>query len=187
MPDPLGGSYSSSVTNRLEEGARGSFPKAGRDRRDDQRNERGFPQREISKPRSGISAKWSERSASSSGLLVAADVERSIPVLKIGPEVEQEQVARLSDLRKTRDPFKMAGALEELQEAAACSQNVMPYLIEAVKTKATLGEICTALKEVFGRIGSQWCCEHQKRYWSTVIRQSLAVTTKAVVKTTVDD
>ena len=59
-------------------------------------------------------------------------------------------MARLSDLRKTRDPFKMAGALEELQEAAACSQNVMPYLIEAVKAKATLGEICTALKEVFG-------------------------------------
>ena len=44
----------------------------------------------------------------------------------------------------------MAGSLEELQEAAACSQNVMPYLIEAVKAKATLGEICAALKEVLG-------------------------------------
>ena len=74
----------------------------------------------------------------------------SIPTLKIGPDVEQDQVARLADLRKSRDPFKMAGALEELQEAAACSENLMPYLIAAVKAKATVGEICAALKEVFG-------------------------------------
>ena len=74
----------------------------------------------------------------------------AIPILKIGPEVEQEQIARLADLRKARDPFKMAGSLEELQEAAACSENLMPYLFEAVKAKATLGEICAALKEVFG-------------------------------------
>ena len=76
--------------------------------------------------------------------------ERPIPTLKIGPEVEQEQIARLSDLRKSRDPFKMAGVLEELQEAASCSENLLPYLIDAVKAKATLGEICAALKEVFG-------------------------------------
>jgi methylmalonyl-CoA mutase N-terminal domain/subunit len=76
--------------------------------------------------------------------------EHHIPTLKIGPEVEQEQIARLSDLRKSRDPFKMAGALEELQEAASCSENLLPYLIDAVKAKATLGEICAALKEVFG-------------------------------------
>ena len=73
-----------------------------------------------------------------------------IPTLKIGAEVEQEQVARLSDLRKTRDPFRMAGAVEELQEAASCGENVMPYLIEAVKAKATLGEICSALQEIYG-------------------------------------
>ena len=44
----------------------------------------------------------------------------------------------------------MAGSLEELQEVAACRQNIMPDLIEAVKAKATLGEICAALKEVYG-------------------------------------
>jgi len=44
----------------------------------------------------------------------------------------------------------MAGTVEELQEAASCGENVMPYLIEAVKAKATLGEICIALKEVLG-------------------------------------
>jgi methylmalonyl-CoA mutase N-terminal domain/subunit len=76
--------------------------------------------------------------------------ERPIPILKVGPEVEDEQVARLSDLRQSRDVFKMAGAIGALQEAASCGENVMPYLIEAVKAKATLGEICAALKEVFG-------------------------------------
>jgi methylmalonyl-CoA mutase N-terminal domain/subunit len=77
-------------------------------------------------------------------------VERPIPILKIGLEVEYEQVARLSDLRKCRDSFKMAGAVEALQEAASCGENVMPYLMDAVKAKATLGEICMALKEVLG-------------------------------------
>ena len=77
-------------------------------------------------------------------------LERPIPILKVGLEVEHEQVARLSDLRKCRDSFKMVGAVEELQEMASCGENVMPYLIDAVKAKATLGEICTALKEVLG-------------------------------------
>ena len=64
--------------------------------------------------------------------------------------MEREQVARLADLRKVRDSFRMAGSLEALQEAAAGDENLMPYLIEAVKADATLGEICAALKEVFG-------------------------------------
>src|SRR5207247_1422149 len=67
-----------------------------------------------------------------------------------GPEVEKAQVDRLASLRARRDSFKMAGTLEALQEAAAGDENLMPYLLEAVKADATLGEICAALKEVFG-------------------------------------
>jgi len=44
----------------------------------------------------------------------------------------------------------MAGTLQALQEAAAGDENLMPHLIDAVKAQATLGEICAALKEVFG-------------------------------------
>jgi methylmalonyl-CoA mutase N-terminal domain/subunit len=44
----------------------------------------------------------------------------------------------------------MAGTLQALQSAAVSQENLMPYLIDAVKAKATLGEICAALKEVFG-------------------------------------
>ena len=150
--DPLGGSYYlESLTNQLEEAALAYFCKL-----DDmggmvQAIERGYPQGEIL----DASQRYQREIERKERIVVGVNdyveqEERPIPILKIGPEVEREQVARLSDLRKSRDPFKMAGRVEELQEAACCGENVMPYLIEAVKAKATLGEICSALKEVFG-------------------------------------
>ncbi|MGA6826120.1 acyl-CoA mutase large subunit family protein [Nitrospira sp. NS4] len=150
--DPLGGSYYlEALTNRLEEGALDYFRKL-----DDRGGmvkaiEQGFPQREIldASQRYQREVEGKERIVVGINDYVERE-ERPIPILKVGPEVESEQVARLSDLRKSRDPFKMAGAVEELQEAASCGENVMPALIEAVKAKATLGEICSALKEVFG-------------------------------------
>jgi methylmalonyl-CoA mutase N-terminal domain/subunit len=150
--DPLGGSYYvEALTNRIEEAALDYFRKL-----DDMGGmvkaiERGFPQREIldASQRYQREVERHERTVVGVSDYVEQE-ERPIPILKIGPEVESEQVARLSDLRKSRDPFKMAGAVEELQEAASCGENVMPHLIEAVKAKATLGEICAALKEVLG-------------------------------------
>jgi methylmalonyl-CoA mutase N-terminal domain/subunit len=150
--DPLGGSYYvETLTNRLEEAALDYFR-----RLDDMGGmvraiERGFPQREIL----DASQRYQRELERKERIIVGVNEyvepeERPIPILKIGQEVESEQVARLSDLRKCRDPFKMAGAVEALQEAASCSENVMPYLIDAVKAKATLGEICMALKEVLG-------------------------------------
>jgi methylmalonyl-CoA mutase N-terminal domain/subunit len=150
--DPLGGSYYvEALTNRLEEGAHDYFQ-----RLDDMGGmvkaiEQGYPQREIldASQRYQREVERGERTIVGVNEFVESEAQK-IPTLKIGPEVEAEQVARLSDLRKSRDPFKMAGALEELQEAASCHENLMPFLIEAVKAKATLGEICAALKEVFG-------------------------------------
>jgi methylmalonyl-CoA mutase N-terminal domain/subunit len=150
--DPLGGSYYvEALTNRLEEAALEYFRKL-----DDMGGmvkaiEQGYPQREIL----DASQRYQREVERGDRIIVGVNdyVEREqhpIPILKIGPEVEQEQVALLSDLRKARDPFRMAGAVEELQEAASCGENIMPCLIEAVKAKATLGEICMALKEVFG-------------------------------------
>jgi len=150
--DPLGGSYYvETLTSRLEEAAQDYFH-----RLDDMGGmvraiERGFPQREIL----DASQRYQRELERKERIIVGVNEyveseERPIPILKIGQEVESEQVARLSDLRKCRDPFKMAGAVEALQEAASCSENVMPYLIDAVKAKATLGEICMALKEVLG-------------------------------------
>ncbi len=150
--DPLGGSYYvEAVTNRLEEGAREYF------RRLDQMGgmvraiERGFPQREIldASQRYQQEVERNERIIVGVNELVEPEA-RTIPILKIGPEVERDQVRRLAELRNGRDSFKMAGALQELQQAAASDDNLMPCLIEAVKAKATLGEICAALQEVFG-------------------------------------
>lgn len=150
--DPLGGSYFvENLTNRLEEGALDYF------RQLDARGgmvraiEQGFPQREILDAAQRYQREIERRERGIVGVTEQVEQdERSIPILRIGPQVEQEQVARLSDFRKARDPFRMAGALEELQEAASCHQPVMPALIEAVKAKATVGEICAALKEVYG-------------------------------------
>jgi methylmalonyl-CoA mutase N-terminal domain/subunit len=150
--DPLGGSYYvESLTNRLEEAARDYFRLLEEMGGMVQAIERGYPQREIL----DASQRYQREVESKERIVVGInqfteEASRPIPILKIGPEVEQDQVARLADLRKSRDPFKMAGALEELQEAASCSENVMPYLIAAVKAKATVGEICAALKEIFG-------------------------------------
>ena len=150
--DPLGGSYFvETLTNQLEDGARDYFRKLDQMGGMVKAIESGFPQREILDASQRYQREVEQQERSIVGVTDQVEPEnRSIPILKIGPEVEQEQVARLSDLRKSRDPFKMAGSLEELQEMAACHQNLMPPLIEAVKAKATLGEVCAALKEVYG-------------------------------------
>jgi methylmalonyl-CoA mutase, N-terminal domain len=150
--DPLGGSYYvEALTNRLEDGAREYFRKLDQMGGMVKAIEQGFPQREILE----ASLRYQREVEQKERIIVGINdyvesKEDPIPILKIGPEVEQEQVARLSDLRKYRDPFKMAGAVEELQEAASCSENLMPCLLEAVKANATLGEICAALQEIFG-------------------------------------
>ncbi|HEU4684697.1 MAG TPA: methylmalonyl-CoA mutase family protein [Nitrospira sp.] len=150
--DPLGGSYYvEALTNRLEEAALDYFRKLDGMGGMINAIERGYPQREIL----DASQRYQREIERGERIIVGVNQyvdreERPVPILKIGPEVEQEQIARLSDLRKARDPFRMAGAVEELQEAASCGENLMPYLVEAVKVRATLGEICTALQEVFG-------------------------------------
>jgi methylmalonyl-CoA mutase N-terminal domain/subunit len=150
--DPLGGSYYvESLTNRLEEGAQDYFRKLDGLGGMVKAIEQGFPQKEILEASQRYQREVERKERIIVGVNEHVEPEAlPMPILKIGPEVETEQVGRLSDLRKSRDPFKMAGAVEELQEAASCGENVMPYLIQAVKAKATLGEICLAMKEVFG-------------------------------------
>ncbi len=150
--DPLGGSYYvESLTHRLEEGAREYFRKLDEMGGMVRAIEQGFPQREILEASLRYQQEVERKERVIVGINEYVEPESgTIPTLKIAPEVESDQIARLSDLRKYRDPFKMAGAVQALQEAAACDENLMPYLIEAVKAHATLGEICAALKEVFG-------------------------------------
>ncbi len=80
---------------------------------------------------------------------LAAD---AVPLLSIGPEVEEAQNKRLAELRRHRSAEAVAVALAAVREAAADpTVNVMPAIIAAVGAYATLGEVMNALADVFGR------------------------------------
>jgi methylmalonyl-CoA mutase N-terminal domain/subunit len=150
--DALGGSYYvESLTNRLEEEARELFRRLDAMGGMVKAIEQGFPQREILEASLRYQREVEQKQRVIVGVTDYVEPETTpIPTLKIRPEVEKTQLDRLSSLRSRRDSFHVAGVLEALQEAAAGDENLMPYLIEAVKADATLGEICAALKEVFG-------------------------------------
>ena len=71
-------------------------------------------------------------------------------VLTADLSVGERQIARLEKMKGARDNEAVKAALEKLREAAKGTENLMPYLIDAVKTYATLGEICGVLREEFG-------------------------------------
>ena len=74
----------------------------------------------------------------------------STPTLKIDEKVAQEQIDNLHEIIKERDNEKLQQKLSNLKEAAKGTENLMPYIIEAVREYASIGEIISTLKEVFG-------------------------------------
>jgi methylmalonyl-CoA mutase N-terminal domain/subunit len=79
----------------------------------------------------------------------AQDVEPALN--RIDPEIEKKQLARLQEFKSGRDMTKVDGTLAALQKAAEKDENLMPLIINGVKSYATLGEISGTLTEVFGR------------------------------------
>jgi methylmalonyl-CoA mutase, N-terminal domain len=75
---------------------------------------------------------------------------RTIPILRIDPEIERTQIARLNALRAKRDSARANSALTELQRRAATTENLLPAILAAVESYATIGEISDALRRVFG-------------------------------------
>ena len=76
--------------------------------------------------------------------------ERPIPTLRIDPEIERTQVARLHALRARRDAAKSRAALDEVERRARTTENLMPAILAAVEAYATVGEISDALRRAFG-------------------------------------
>jgi methylmalonyl-CoA mutase N-terminal domain/subunit len=74
----------------------------------------------------------------------------AIPILEMDPQGHDRQVARLSELRRSRDNGRVGQALDRLRIALEGTENSMPYIMEAVHAYATLGEIIQVMKEVFG-------------------------------------
>ncbi|TBL80389.1 acyl-CoA mutase large subunit family protein [Paenibacillus thalictri] len=77
---------------------------------------------------------------------------RSFPLKRFAadPDIAERQLSRLAQLRQNRDNGKTAALLHKLKQAAGSDQNLIPYITDCVKAYATIGEICGALKEIFG-------------------------------------
>jgi methylmalonyl-CoA mutase N-terminal domain/subunit len=72
------------------------------------------------------------------------------PLLRVDPHLAKEQIERLQKLRASRNSEAVRDSIHRLKRAAAGTENLMPFLLEAVKAYATVGEISNALREVFG-------------------------------------
>jgi methylmalonyl-CoA mutase N-terminal domain/subunit len=71
-------------------------------------------------------------------------------LLKIDMKIQNDQIKFLNKVRKERNNHDVKRSLSELKKAAAGEQNLMPYILKAVKVYASVGEICNAMREVFG-------------------------------------
>ena len=78
------------------------------------------------------------------------DEEEPIDILRIDPRLESQQSERVRDVRRKRDQARCTNALQSLSRAAAGTDNLMPYILDAVRAYATEGEIMQAMIEVFG-------------------------------------
>ena len=112
---------------------------------------RGFPQREIATAAYNFKRQVDnlERVVVGVNKYVAKE-EVPIEFLKIDERVEAEQTKRLQKVKRRRDNRGVAQALNNLRVACQSDKNVMPDVIEAVKTYATEQEICDVYSEVFG-------------------------------------
>ncbi|HVB85688.1 MAG TPA: methylmalonyl-CoA mutase family protein, partial [Candidatus Dormibacteraeota bacterium] len=150
--DPVGGSYAiEKMTDEIESGAKDYIAKIDALGGMLRAIETGYVQQEIQK-----SAYQYQRAIESGEQIVVgvnrfqADAEQPIPTLRIDPEIEPAQVARLNGLRARRDAAKSTAAIEEVERRARGSENLMPAILAAVEAYATVGEISDAMRRAFG-------------------------------------
>ena len=153
VADPLGGSWLiESLTDQLEQEAEKYFEEIEHLGGVIQAIEKGYFQREIAR-----SAKSYQKLVDEKQLFIVGvnqfdkdDENIDIPILEIGPEVEQIQVKAVNELKNTRNETAVQQALYKIRETCANGGNIMPPIIEAAKVYVTLGEIVTAMKAEFG-------------------------------------
>ncbi len=150
--DPLGGSYFvERFTNDMERGCYDYFEKIDALGGMIPAIERGFPQREIAEAAYRYQQEIDRKEKITVGVndYVAAE-EPPLEILQIDESVARRQRDRLAELRRTRDSKRVTQTLKDLEAAARGSKNTMPYILDCVRAYATLGEICDALRTVFG-------------------------------------
>ncbi len=150
--DPLGGSYFiEAQTNRIEKQAYDYFQRIEELGGVLPAIDKGFFQMEISE----AAYRYQSEIDSGQRRIVGVnayndDVPLTIPLLEMDPEGYKRQIARLEQVRRERDNGRVGQALDRLRIACQGTENTMPYIIEAVRAYATLGEIVGVMKEVFG-------------------------------------
>jgi methylmalonyl-CoA mutase N-terminal domain/subunit len=151
--DPLGGSYFiESLTKKMEDGALDYFDKIDSMGGMVEAIEKGFPQRDIQE------SAYQYQKAVERGEQTIVGVNKysmegeqtEISTLVINENVRERQVERLHSTKSRRDDGAVSNALDKLKTAAGAGDNTMPATIEAVRAYATLGEICDALRDVYG-------------------------------------
>src|ERR1700674_5902578 len=149
--DPLGGSYFvETLTNEVERGAWDYIEKIDALGGMVAAIERGYPQREISEASYRYQVAVDKKEKIIVGVNDFVTKEKPLDTLQIDESVAQRQGERLRKLRAERSNDEVARRLGALRKAAQGSENLMPYIFDAVKSYATLGEICDAMRDVFG-------------------------------------
>ena len=149
--DPLGGSYFvERLTGEIEAEALDYFRKIDAMGGMVAAIERGFPQREIQEAAFQFQKAVERKEKVIVGVNEHVMDEKPVPILYIDETVGEEQVARLNALKATRDEEGVRGGLARLREAARGTANLMEPILEASAAYATLGEMCDALREVWG-------------------------------------
>jgi len=150
--DPLGGSYFvEALTNQMEEEAFAIIQKI-----DDMGGmlaaiEKSFPQREIADSAYHYQKQIDDNQKTVVGVNKYVTEERlPVDILEIDDTLEKMQIEKLHRVKNARDNKKVRESLEKLGEACAGNRNVMDFIIDAVKTHATLQEVCDVFRKTFG-------------------------------------
>ena len=152
MVDPLGGSYFvEKLTRDMEDGAKAYWDTIDRMGGMVEAIERGYPQKEIAEASYQFQQAVERREKVIVGVndFVQTD-EKPIEILYIDDSTADRQLERLAELKRTRDNDRVQRSLAALQAAARGRDNTMPPLLECVRAYATVGEMCDALREVWG-------------------------------------
>lgn len=150
--DPLGGSFfMEAMTDRIEAQARAYFRQIEQIGGVIPALKAGFFQREIAEAAYRYQREIDDRRRIIVGINDYVEEEPlTIPILQMDPEGERRQMERLRKLHEERDNERVGGALTALREAALGTENLMPYILDAVRVYATLQEVTDVLRDVFG-------------------------------------
>jgi methylmalonyl-CoA mutase N-terminal domain/subunit len=149
--DPLGGSYFlEALTNRIETEALEYIQKIDTMGGMLAAIEKGYPQAEIAESAYQYQKLIDEGKKVTVGVNKYATDHPPITIWKMDPEIERRQLKRLREVKEMRNGHKVREHLQELRGAAEGDENLMPYIINAVREYTTLQEICDVFREVFG-------------------------------------